>query len=177
MGGVLKEREEQVEVEKPPHMPENGYDEDLDALPKKEKKKANKCLKNHRKAMCEFELAVDSNTLSSNIEATIVLDKFPFGRLCLVLAGMYRVYRGVSMLDHVQLDKDKLTIRMTANAHPNVLFERMFAVKRQYVHRGNGPNTIKPSMPQLIACVVNGASRDYSVALTTEFNRVVVITK
>ena len=75
---VLKEWEEQVKVEMPPHMPENGYDEDLDALPKKEKKKAKKCLKNHRKAMSQFELAVDSYTPTSNIEATIVLEKFPF---------------------------------------------------------------------------------------------------
>jgi len=57
---------------------------------------------------------------------------------------------------------------MTANEHPDVLFEHMFAVKRQYAHRGNGPNSVRPTMPQLIACVVNGASRDYTVALTRE---------
>ena len=72
------------------------------------------------------------------------------------------------MLDHVQLDNDNLIIKMTANEHPDVLFEFMFAVKRQYAHRGVGQNVVRPTMPQLIACVVNGARRDYAVALTRE---------
>ena len=87
--GVLKEWEDQVTVMMPVHMLDNGYDEDLNELPKKEKKKAKKCLKNHRKAMSEFDLAVVSNTITSLIEETKVLVKFPFGRLWLVLAGMY----------------------------------------------------------------------------------------
>ena len=49
------------------------------------------------------------------IEETKVKKLFPFGRL---LAGMYRMYRGIGMLDHVQLDRDKLMIKMTNNEHP-----------------------------------------------------------
>ena len=69
------------------------------------------------------------------------------------------------MLDHVQLNRDKLMIKMTNNEHPDKLFERMFAVKKQYAHRQNG---IQPSMPQLIACVINGLSDDYKAAFTTK---------
>ena len=45
---------------------------------------------------------------------------------------------GISMLDHVQLDRVKLMIKMTNNEHPDKLFERMFAVKKQYAQRENG---------------------------------------
>ena len=96
------------------------------------------------------------------IAETKVKKLFLFGRL---LAGMYRMYRGISMLDHVQLNRDKLMIKMTNNEHPDKLFERMFAVKKQYAHRQNG---IQPSMPQLIACVINGLSDDYKAAFTTK---------
>ena len=42
------------------------------------------------------------------------------------------------MLDHVQLDRVKLMIKMTNNEHPDKLFERMFAVKKDYGRGGRG---------------------------------------
>ena len=132
---------------------------------KKQAKKAKRCLKKHMKAMCELKIAVVSGIISHLIEELKVTKLFPFGRLWIVLAGMHRMYRGVSMLDHVQLDRDKLMIKMTNNEHPDKLFERTFAVRKQYAHRENG---IQPTMPQLIACVINGSSADYKAAFTTK---------
>ena len=153
-----------MRVPKPDDIPEFGYDADLDLLDKKEKKKAKKALRKHTKAMCELKLAVASNIISSIIEETKVLKRFPFGRLWLVLAAMYRMYRGISMLDHVQLDKDKLMIKMTNDKHSDKLFEQMYAVKKQYVHRTN----VAPTISQLIACAFNGVSQDYTLDFTAK---------
>ena len=77
-----------------------------------------------------LEITAAATTTAAAIKETKVKKLFPFGRL---LAGMYRMYSGISMLDHVQLDRDKLMIKMTNNKHPDKLFERMFAVKKQWL--------------------------------------------
>jgi len=59
------------------------------------------------------------------------------------LDGVYRMYGGISMLDHTQLDKDKLLIRMTNDDHPDKLFERMYTIKKKYANIMN----VTPTMP------------------------------
>ena len=163
--GVMKNWVDQVTMTMPDDMSEMGYAANLEAIDKKERKKAKKCLTNHKRAMCKLKLTVASNIISSIIKETKLLKRFPLGRPWAILAGMYRMYRGISMLDHVQLDREKLMIKTTNNKHPDKVFERMFTVKKKYVHRDNG---IQPTMPQLIACVINESSDDYKAVLMTK---------
>jgi hypothetical protein len=68
-----------------------------------------------------------------------------------------------SRLDRIQLDIDKLTIKMADREHSDVLFEIAMMVRKKYRKRRT-----KPAWDELISCVVLGASSAYQTAFTTK---------
>jgi hypothetical protein len=87
---------------------------------------------------------------------------WPYGRIHLALKELYDTYCLKSRLDKIQLDIDKLTIKMAPGEHSGVLFEKPLMVRKQYRRR------TKPTWDELISCVVTGASSAYQTAFTTK---------
>jgi hypothetical protein len=89
--------------------------------------------------------------------------QWPYGQIHLVLKELYDTYRPKSRLDRIQLDIDKLTIKMADGTHFDVLFEKAMMVRKKYQRRRT-----KPTWDELISCVVTGASSAYQTAFTTK---------
>jgi hypothetical protein len=69
------------------------------------------------------------------IEATIddgEPPQWPYGQIHLALKELYDTYRPKSRLDRIQLDLDKLTIKMAGGEHSDVLFEKALMVRKKY---------------------------------------------
>jgi hypothetical protein len=100
------------------------------------------------------------------IEATIDDGETPqwlYGQIHLALKELYDSYRPKSRLDRIQLDIDKLTIKMAVGEHSDVLFEKAMMVRKKYWRRRT-----KLTWDELISCVVTGASSAYQTAFTTK---------
>jgi hypothetical protein len=100
------------------------------------------------------------------IEATIDDGEPPqwlYGQIHLALKELYDTYHPKSRLDRIQLDIDKLTIKMADGEHSDVLFEKAMMVRKKYRRRRT-----KPTWDELISCVVTGAASAYQSAFTTK---------
>jgi hypothetical protein len=87
---------------------------------------------------------------------------WPYGRIHLALVDLYNTYRPKSRLDRIQLDMDKLTIKMGDSDHPDVLFQLAMMVRKKYRRR-----RMKPTWDELISCIVTGSSLFYQTHFTT----------
>jgi hypothetical protein len=126
-----------------------------------------KALKKNKKAIASLRISFASSyTVDAMIEGTIDDKKppqWPYGQIHLALKELYDTYRPTSRLDRIQLDIDKLTIKMADGEHPNVLFEKAMMVRKKYQRRRT-----KPTWDELISCVVTGASGAYQTVFTTK---------
>ena len=73
------------------------------------------------------------------------------------MAALYDNYRGHSLLDYIQYEKDLAMIWMTEKEHPDKLWERLFAVWKKYCDN----KLLGIKMEHLIARAVNEASATY----------------
>jgi phosphoribosyl-AMP cyclohydrolase len=87
---------------------------------------------------------------------------WPYGQIHLALVDLYNAYRPKSQLNRIQLDMDKLTIKMADNDHPDVLFELAMMVRKKYWRRRT-----KPTWDELISCIVTSSSLFYQTHFTT----------
>ena len=147
-------------IEEHPNLPEDGH-LDMDAVTKQEKK----ALKKNKKAISSLRISFATTyTVDAMIESTIDdAGKWPYGRIHLVLIGLYDTYRPKSRLDRIQLDRDKLTIKMATGEHPDVLFELAMMVRKKYRRRRT-----KPTWDELISSVVTGAAATYQNSFITK---------
>jgi hypothetical protein len=126
-----------------------------------------KALKKNKKAIASLRISFASTyTVDAMIEATIddgEPPQWPYGQIHLASKELYDTYRPKSRLDRIQLDIDKLTIKMADGEHSDVLFETAMMVRKKYRRRRT-----KPTWDELISCVVTGASSAYQTAFTTK---------
>jgi hypothetical protein len=103
-------------------------------------------------------------TVDAMIEGTIDdAGVWPYnGQIHLALVDLYNTYRPKSQLDRIQLDMDKLTIKMGDNDHPDVLFKLAMMVRKKYRRR-----RAKPTWDELISCIVTGSSLFYQTHFIT----------
>jgi hypothetical protein len=87
---------------------------------------------------------------------------WPYGQIHLALVDLYNTYQPKSRLDRIQLDVDKLTIKMGDNDHSDVLFELAMMVRKKYQIRRT-----KSTWDELISCIVTGSSLFYQTRFTT----------
>jgi hypothetical protein len=87
---------------------------------------------------------------------------WPYGRIHLALVDLYNTYRPKSRLDRIQLDMDKLTIKMGDSDHPDVLSKLAMMVRKKYLRQRT-----KPTWDELISCIVTGSSLFYQTHFTT----------
>jgi hypothetical protein len=129
--------------------------------PVKTKKKA---LKKNKKAIASLRVSFSGIfTVDAMIEGTIDdVGMWPYGRIHLALVDLYNTYWAKSRLDIIQLDMDKLTIKMGDADHPDVLFELAMMVRKKYQRRRT-----KPTWDELISCIVIGSSLFYQTHFTT----------
>jgi hypothetical protein len=144
-----------------PDLPVDGH---VTVTMTKDQKKA---LKKNKKAIASLRISFASTyTVDAMIEATIddgEPPQWPYGQIHLALKELYDTYRPKSRLDRIQLDIDKLTIKMADGEHSDVLFEKAMMVQKKYRRRRT-----KPTWDKLIPCVVTGASSAYQTAFTTK---------
>jgi hypothetical protein len=142
-----------------PDLPVDGH---VTVTMTKDEKKA---LKKNKKDIASLRISFASTyTVDAMIEATIddgEPPQWPYGQIHLALKELYDTYRPKSRLDRIQLDIDKLTIKMADGEHPDVLFEKAMMVRKKYWKRRT-----KPQWDELISCVVTGASNAYQTAFT-----------
>jgi hypothetical protein len=123
-----------------------------------------KALKKNKKAIASLRISFASTyTVDAMIEATIddgEPPQWPYGQIHLALKELYDTYHPKSRLDRIQLDIDKLTIKMADGEHSDVLFEKVMMVRKKYQRRWT-----KPTWDELISCVVTGASSAYQTAV------------
>jgi hypothetical protein len=126
-----------------------------------------KALKKNKKAIASLRISFASTyTVDAMIEGTIDDGEIPqwlYGQIHLGFKGLYDTYRPKSRLDRIQLDIDKLTIKMADGEHSDVLFEKAMMVRKKYRRRRT-----KPTWDELISCVVTGASSAYQTPFTTK---------
>jgi hypothetical protein len=99
------------------------------------------------------------------IEATIDDGEpphWPYGQIHLALKDLYDTCRQNS-LGRIQLDIDKLTIKMADGEHPDVSFEKALMIRKKYRRRRT-----KPTWDELISCIVTGVSSAYQTSFTTK---------
>ena len=89
------------------------------------------------------------------------MNKFPNGRIWLVLIVFHKKYRGDSLLDKIQLNKDMLIIVQNPGEHPDKQFNRAYRILSNYSHK-----TVRPTHEDLIAQIVVGSFNPYTVAYT-----------
>jgi hypothetical protein len=94
-----------------------------------------KAFKKNKKAIASLRISFASTyTVDAMIEGTIDDDgespKWPYGQIHLALLDLYDTYRPKSRLDRIQLDINKLTIKMADGEHPDVLFEKAMMVRK-----------------------------------------------
>jgi hypothetical protein len=144
-----------------PDLPVDGH---VTVTMTKDEKKA---LKKNKKAIVSLQISFASTyTVDAMIEGTIDDGeplKWMYGQIQLALQELYDTYRPKSRLDRIQLDIDKLTIKMADGEHPDVLFEKAMMVQKKYRKRRT-----KPEWDELISCVVTGTSNAYQTAFTTK---------
>jgi hypothetical protein len=130
-------------------------------MPVKTKKKA---LRKNKKASASLCVSFSGvYTVDAMIEGTIdEAGMWPYGRIHLALVDLYDTYRPKSRLDRIQLDMDKLTIKMGDSDHPDILFELAMMVRKKYPRRRT-----KPTWDELISCIVAGSSLFYQTHFTT----------
>jgi hypothetical protein len=130
-------------------------------------KNQKKALKKNKKATASLRISFASIcTVDAMIVATIddgEPSQWPYGQIHLALQELYDTYRPKSRLDRIQLDIDKLTIKMADGEHPDVLFKKAMMVRKKYRKRRT-----KSQWDELISCVVTGASNAYQTAFTTK---------
>jgi hypothetical protein len=126
-----------------------------------------KALKKNKKAIASLRISFASTyTVDAMIGATIddgEPPQWPYGQIHLALKELYDTYRPETRLDRIQLDLDKLTIKMAGGEHSDVLFEKALMVRKKYRRRKT-----KPTWDELISCVVTGASSANQTAFTTK---------
>jgi hypothetical protein len=126
-----------------------------------------KALKKNKKAIASLRISFASTyTVDTMIEGTIddgESPKWPYGQIHLALHDLYDTYHQKSRLDRIQMDIDKLIIKMADGEHPDVLFEKAMMVQKKYRKRRT-----KPEWDELISSVVTGASNAYQTAFTTK---------
>jgi hypothetical protein len=98
-----------------------------------------KALKKNKKAIASLWISFASTyTVDAMIEATIddgEIPHWPYGQIHLALKELYDTYRPKSRLDRIQLDIDKLTIKMADGEHSDVLFEKAMMIQKNYRRR------------------------------------------
>jgi hypothetical protein len=124
-------------------------------------------LKKNKKAIASLCISFASTyTVDAMIEATIddgEPPQWPYGQIHLALKELYDTDRPKSRLDRIQLDIDKLSIKMTDGEHSDVLFEKAMMVQKKYRRRRT-----KLTWDEVISCVVTGASSAYQTEFTTK---------
>jgi len=163
---VKKKFEEHLTLKQYENLPSQGEDADLRLLTKEDRKAAKRELMRHRYTVCELRQAVGKTTIGTIIESSRVPTEWPHGRMWKIVEELLRRYRGDSLLDIIQLQKDIQLIRMTGKEHPDRLFERMWAVKKRYCHMAE----IFPDNVQLTCHVVNGAAELCKPAFTNRMH-------
>jgi hypothetical protein len=129
-----------------PDLPVDGHNA---VKPVKTEKKA---LKKNKKAIASLRVSFSGmfTVMDAMIEGTIDDAGIrPYGRIHLALVDLYNTYRPKSLLDRIQLDMDKLTIKMGDNDHPDVLFELAMMARKKYRR-----SRTKPTWDELISCLV-----------------------
>jgi hypothetical protein len=105
-----------------PDLPVDGH---VSVTMTKDEKKA---LKKNKKAIASLRISFAlTYTVDAMIEATIddgEPPQWPYGQIHLALKELYDTYRPKSRLDRIQLDIDKLTIKMADGEYSDVLFEK-----------------------------------------------------
>jgi hypothetical protein len=141
-----------------PGLPVDGHN--TETLAKTEKK----ALKKNKKAITSLRVSFSGIfTVDAMIERTIDdAGMWPYGRIHLALVDLYNTYWPKSRLDRIQLDMDKLTIKMGDNDHPDVLLKLAMMVRKKYRRRRT-----KPTWDELISCIVTGSSLFYQTHFTT----------
>jgi hypothetical protein len=141
-----------------PDLPVNGHNA---VKLVKTKKKA---LRKNKKAIASLQVSFSGIfTVDAMIEGTIdEAGMWLYGRIHLALVDLYNTYCPKSWLDRIQLDMDKLTIKMSDSDHPDVLFELAMMVRKKYQRRRT-----KPTWDELISCIVTGSSLFYQTHFTT----------
>ncbi|OEU10373.1 hypothetical protein FRACYDRAFT_247408 [Fragilariopsis cylindrus CCMP1102] len=103
-----------------PHadLPVKGHS-DPDSLTKSERK----AMKKNKKVIASLRIAFATTyTVDAMIEASIdEAGEWSYGRIHLILRDLYDTYRPKSQLDRVQLDIDKLTVKMDPDDHPDAM--------------------------------------------------------
>jgi hypothetical protein len=127
----------------------------------KTKKKA---LRKNKKAIASLRVSFSGiYTVDAMIDGTIDdAGMWPYGRIHLALVDLYNTYWPKIRLDRIELDMDKLTIKMGDSGHPDVLFELAMMVRKKY----RGRRT-KPTWDELISFLVTGSSLFYQTHFTT----------
>jgi hypothetical protein len=141
-----------------PDLPVDGHN--TVTLAKTEKK----ALKKNKKAIASLRVSFSGIfTVDAMIEGTIDdAGMWPYECIHLALVDLYGTNRPKSWLDRMQLDMDKLTIKMGDNDHPDVLFELAMMVRNKYRRRRT-----TPTWDELISCIVTGSSLFYQTHFTT----------
>jgi hypothetical protein len=125
-----------------------------------------KSLKKNNKAIASLRISFASTyTVDAMIEGTIddgEPPQWPYGQIRLALKELYDTYRLTCRLDRIQLDIDRLSIKMADGEHPDVLFEKAMMVGKKSWRRRTAPE-----WDELISSVVTGASNAYQTAFTT----------
>jgi purine nucleoside permease len=102
-----------------------------------------KALTKNKKAIASLQIAFASTyTVDAMIEATIddgEIPQWPYGQIHLALKELYDSYRPKNRLDRIQLDIDKLTIKMADGEHSDVLSEKAMMVRKKYRRRRTKP--------------------------------------
>jgi hypothetical protein len=123
-----------------------------------------KALRKNKKAIASLQVSFSGIcTVDAMIEGTIDdASMWPYGRIHLALVDLYSTYWPKSRLDRIQLDMDKLAIKMGDSDHPDVLFESAMMVRKKYRRRRTNP-----TWDELISCIVTGSSLFYQTHSTT----------
>ena len=89
------------------------------------------------------------------------MNKWPDGRIWLVLEDLNNMFRGSSFLDRIKLDEEKAKVVLNAGEHPDEQFHRLYLLTKQFRHKEE-----QPSMNELIAQLVRGSIAPYTVPYT-----------
>ena len=67
----------------------------------------------------------------ATIDETEHTGMWPYGRIHLVLVKLYDTYRPKCRLNRIQLDMNKLTIKMSDGDHPDFLLDKAMMVRKK----------------------------------------------
>ena len=164
---VKKKYDGHLSTTRHPELPEDGEAADLDIYNRKMKKVMKRQLDKHRLAVCELRQYVANATIAPIVASTVVERKWPFGQMWLIVKELQRQYRGDSMLDIIQMQRDIQDIQMASDKeHPDKLFQRMWYIKKKYQHRPD----IFPDDNTMAVYLIQGASLLYREAFTNRMH-------